>query len=239
MAHLSSLLSLLQLADSAFPTGAFAHSYGLESLAQESWLGLTQEATVSQREEALEWLVHARLTSELARTDLPLLLNAHALSARAALPALLDLEALAQATRPVREWRQAGARAGRRLLATVIDFVPTELLLGLLHRTEGIESGPQLPLAFGASAQALDCVAHEAGQAYAFNAMNGQLAAAVRLGILGQRGVQRILHGLKPAVLDAVRLAATIPPDALGGSLPLLEIAGMRHEYARERLFSS
>ncbi|HWE60562.1 MAG TPA: urease accessory UreF family protein [Chloroflexota bacterium] len=236
---MSALLDLLQLADSAFPTGAFAHSYGLESLVQEGMLGRMLDGVPQGAEEALADLLHARLALEIGCTDLPLLLHAHTLAAQSDSRALLQAQQLAQAARPVVEWRLAGARTGRSLLATVVEYLPDPLLLHLLDQAAGTSAGIQLPIAFGAAAGCLGCPADQSAQAYAFSAAAGQLAAAVRLGLIGQRAVQRILHRLKPALLSAVTSAAAVPLTAIGGSLPLLEIAGMRHECAEERLFAS
>jgi len=230
------LLDVLQLADSAFPTGAFAHSFGLESLVQEGWL-LALSAGLG--EPALDRLLRARLAIELAGTDLPLLLAAHALAERQEVRGLLDLDALAAATRPVGEWRLGSARIGERLLLTVADFSPTPLLDALASAVVAAGIGLQAPVAFGIAGAALNCGAEPAAQAYSATFISGQLAAAVRLGIIGQRAAQRLYHGLKGAILDAVRASANISLDDLGGSLPLLELAGMCHEHADGRLFAS
>lgn len=233
------LLDLLQIADSAFPTGAFSHSWGLEGVAQAGLAGLGYEQRRDGHEAALHDLLQARIACELARTDLPLLLAANRAGIDASLDALLALDAIAVAARAVREWREASARTGRRLLAAVQDFAPHAILGSLLAGSVGEPPGPQLPIAFGLAAQRLDCDAHAAATAYAANATLGQLAAAVRLGLTGQRAVQHIYHQLKPAIESAIEYAASVSLDEVGGGMPLLEIAGMRHEGADERLFAS
>ncbi len=235
---MTNILNLLHLADSAFPIGAHAHSYGLETLVAEGMVTDTAR---------LRDVLRAHLSVVLARTDLVALRWAYDLAAARDLDGLRGLDAELSALKPVREWREGSIGAGRRLLATARGFLDTSQRHG---DTEGVLDdmavlagdgliGPHHALAYGVVGQALGIKVDDLAQAHAFGTVAAAVSAAVRLIPLGQSAAQATLHALKDDVADAAYISATHPRDRMGGGLPLVEIAGMRHEYAPARLFIS
>lgn len=209
------LLDLLQVVDRSFPTGAFVHSGGLE------WL-VTQEAF------DLEATLRLKLREQLARLELVFVLQSYTVP-----PEQLDEEYHARLM--AREAREASALVGRRLLVNAC---------GLFHDANleafaASASHAHQPVAFGLVARALDLSPEFAGLAYAFQALRGQVSAAQRLIRLGQTAAQQLLHGLKPAMEEAVAVASATPLASAGGFCPVLEVAAMAHERQAVRLFVS
>ena len=105
------LLFFLQSSDTLFPTGAYAHSLGMEEMIRDG--AVTNEATL------LEFL-QQHILPATQHLDLPLVAWAHRAAAADDRSALRDTDILAGALRPARELRAASLQIGRRRLAMLI-----------------------------------------------------------------------------------------------------------------------
>jgi len=205
-------LDVLHVLDSAFPTGAYAHAAGLESLQPRD----------------LQTALELRLEESIARLDLVVLLHAYA-------DELIALDELLHASLLVREPREASSAVGTSLLRSVCDVIPDARLAEFLARGKH----HHLAVTFGAVACALDLEPELAAQAYAFSSVRGLVSAAQRLGWIGQRLAQRMLHDLKPACVAAAAQASRVRLEDAGAFAPLWDLASMRHEHAAIRMFAS
>jgi urease accessory protein len=212
------LLDLLQLADSSFPSGSYAHSFGLE------WL---------DRQGPLDWqeLLRLRLFDGLARLELPLLRAAYQASC---LAELQEFDGLADVLMPVRELRQASRSIGHSLLRAAAKLRPGGLPGHAL--TGGVE---HQAVVFGALLSAWSLPLADGLSVYAWQGLRQQLAAGQRLGRIGQSAVQGLLHDCKPWVGRAVEQSLRVPLEEAGAFAPWLDLAGMRHEQQFDRLFLS
>jgi urease accessory protein len=208
-------LDLLHMADSSFPTGAYAHSSGLETLAPS---GVDE----------LEHVLALRLTETLGRFELVFVLHAYA-------GLLVELDEQLHAMFFPREAREASSLIGTSLLRNACDVLVDARLSDFL--TLGLYR--HLPIAFGAVAAACTAPPELAARTYAFQHLRSLVSAAQRLGHLGQRDAQRVLHRLKPAVRQAATTATSLTPDTAGAFSPAWDIAAMRHEHERVRMFAS
>jgi len=205
-------LDALHVLDSAFPTGAYVHASGLESLEPRD----------------LKTVLELRLEESIGRLDLVFLLHAYSGD-------LAVLDELLHASLLMREPREASSAVGTSMLRSVCDILPDQRLAGFL----ACETPHHQAVVFGAVACALDMDPRLAAQAYAFTSMRALVWAAQRLGWIGQRLAHRMLHELKPSCVAAARQAEQIPLNEAGAFAPLWDLASMRHEHAPARMFAS
>jgi urease accessory protein len=164
----------------------------------------------------------------LARLDLVFVDHAYRVD-------LLELDRRYHVMQLVREPREASAAIGTSLLRSATDVLPDARVGQFLRDGRHHHH----PVAYGAIACALEMPPELAMQAYALGSARGQVSASQRLGWIGQREAQHLLHRLKPSLLAAVVEAASLHLDEAGAFVPVWDIAAMAHERADARLFAS
>lgn len=227
---MTALLRLLQLADSGFPTGGYAFSHGLEGLHA---MGLvTDEVDVYD-------FVRTHIEETLAQQDLPAGCHTHRLAAANDLERLIDLDRQLSALKPVPAFRIASIRIGRQTLESALPLYPAPFALAYHDAVRRGAAPVHHAVAFAIVTHAAGIDATSAISAFGAAALNGYVAAAVRLGIIGQGAAQRIISRLEPALASALHTAGTLAIDDLGGYTPLIDIAGMRQPSLPTRMFAS
>lgn len=214
----TALLRLLIWLSPAFPTGAFAHSHGLE------WA--VDSGDIHDRATAQAWL-DALLRHGDLRSDAILLRHAHRAAARGDAPALADIATLAEATALGRERREETLSQGTAFAAAARAWGDLALPSGRIA----------LPIALATAAAAHGIGEHATCAGFLHAALASLTSAAVRLIPLGQTDGLRILAGLEPAILATAHDTATATLDDLGGACLRADLASLRHETQRTRLF--
>jgi urease accessory protein len=218
------LWRLLQTTDSLFPTGAFAHSGGLEGLAIEGVLKTADDA-----ESGIEEL----LRHSFARIDLPACGLAHRSSLSGEVATLVEIDDRVDSLKAPREAREASRSLGRRRLRVVSALEKYRRLV-----EENRAPGHQAVVT--GMHGALDGNSREETLlAFAYGTAAGLVASAMKLLPLGQTRAQALLSRLGESMAQTVQAADELSLDKMGAFLPLLDIAAMRHEVAATRLFIS
>jgi urease accessory protein len=214
---------LLQLSDSALPTGGFAHSGGLEAAAQQGEVRTAGDLRRFLRD-ALWQTGHCAL---------PLASAAHADPA-----ALPHLDARADAFLVSRVANRASRTQGRAFVDTCARIFPAEVA----RVREGARAAGLLlhyaPVA-GAVLRALAVERTHAQQLLLSLGLRGSLVAAVRLGVVGTHEAQRMQHELAPAMDEVLAACADLTEEDLAQTAPLADLFGSTHDRLYSRLFQS
>ena len=236
-------LPLAQLCDSALPTGAFSHSFGLETY--------ICEGVVDGEASFVSWL-RALVSTQLTFSEgLGLRLAFEAVAADD-WEAIAHLDALLVAQAVPLQVRRAGVTMGRRMLT--IAHLALEGTNGgrLLSRyaalvdtgnagdtggSGGCRSHPAIVLAI--AGYALEAPAAAVTAAYLQSSVISLTQNAVRAIPLGQDAGQRAIASVRGDVRAAVRRIGGLDEMDLGAAAPGIEISQMRHERQRARMFMS
>lgn len=220
------LLASLQNADSFFPSGGVAFSWGLETLIAD---GRVRGA------EQMEACVEGQLRNRWAVCDRVALVAA----ARAAadMQRLQRIDSELEAMTLAQELREGSKRAGASLL-TVHERLGTPGAGQYRAAVRAARAHGHLPLVQGLlwRGAGLSETAVQAVSAHIFCV--GILGAALRLGSIGHIQGQEVLQRMRP-VIAALLDSPAAPLEEISTCAPETEIAAMRHQVQSTRLFAN
>ena len=237
----------LQLADSAFPTGGFAHSAGLEAAVQ------TGETVGSA---GLARFVRASLW-QVGLGALPFVTAGHAGAVGAGagegadenVDAAVALDAACDAFLLSAVQNRASRTQGRALVSTCARIFTDDPSSGPSSRPSPVAAldlavkerriVAHLAPLFGATAARLGASRAETQELTLHLALRSVLSAAVRLGVVGPHEAQR-LHHAHAGPLDQVLAACSeLGPAEVAQPAPHFELIGSLHDRLYSRLFQS
>ncbi len=219
---------LLHLCDSGFPTGGYAHSYGLEEIVRQGHV---------DDEASLLAFLQQRIQPTLCHTDLPIVRLAHCAAVADEPEELLELDALAGALRLSLEARDASRRIGCRRLAILRKLYDNPHLNYLAQAIDSGAAAGHHAVVFGCACYQLPL--RETLCGYYYQTMAGYSTAALKLIRIGQEGVHRVIAQTLSNLTETIEQSIAIDRDSIGWFDPHLDLASMLHEIANERLFIS
>ncbi|MER5425331.1 urease accessory protein UreF [Streptosporangium roseum] len=228
--NLASLLAQLQLTDSAFPSGLYTLSHGLEGYIQSGLAGPAD----------LPGLLADLLRHAVGPGDATALVLAHRAATEGDWDRLVAADRRLHAVKLNRELRSAATRTGRQVLDTAgrVFGGPAVGKLAELVRAGATPGNHAVVVGTVHAGLGVPERQAVAGDLFAF--ASSWTAAAVRMGRVDFRQAQAILYGAHPDIARAaaIALAARSPYD-IHASVPLADIVSAAHERAEARLFTT
>jgi len=213
------LLRLLQLTDTAFPTGAFAHSFGLETYVGRGMINTA-----------------ATLETFIANTLLHAVAPSDGVACLAAARAGADWEDLVQrldhrltAIKTVSEFREASRTLGTRFLRTATQLFSLPRASSYLAAIDAKHLPGHMSLAYGLICHDLELPLPHALAAWFRHYCASLVSVGVRLIPLGQTEGQALLAQLGTTMLKAVERTLAQASDDMTSFAPGQELAGIIH----------
>ena len=225
----ASLVAAFQLADSFFPSGMVTFSHGLEA-----FLSLEPTSNVD-----IARLLNDYLTGKIATCDLVAYAHAHRATEANDLPRLQEIDAFLTAALLPQELRQASARSGRALLDTLHPSIDASIFQQFREAVRRGDTDGNAPVCLGLLCSVWRISLRAGALLHLYSFSVSFLSAALRLGRLGHREVQRILSALRPHFPPLVDAALACDLGEISAFTPLADIRAMQHAYLPVRLFSS
>lgn len=223
-------LTLMQLADSFFPSGSFTLSHGLEALAQEVQL---------KSDKDLETFLRLLLLNKIGPTDVVALIHAYRGSSQENLAAVREADKQLFAQTLIEKSREMGRKSGRALLMVASQTWTHEQLQTLEKEAANGSIYALHPVIFAVVAQVAGLNQQDTVLAFLHSFIAALLGAAIRLNIIGHLQSQKILRHLASDIEETYLLATRLKLEQMWSCTPTIDLAQMAHQKLSLRLFAN
>jgi urease accessory protein len=222
-------ISILQLSDSFCPTGMYTTSNGLETLFYSKKIKNANE---------LRDLIKVYVQHQIGPADCTALGNAFDYADKSDLSKLLEVDQMIYSMKLVKEIRDASTRSGTQLLRCLTSFITDNKLMNEYQQAikEGQASGVYSTVMAVAS-NALKIPKQKSAIMMLYTFSVSIVGAALRLGMLQHFEGQRIIHELKPTILDTMIKNIDRPLISMWQFAPEIDIIQISHEKLDSKMF--
>lgn len=223
-------LRLFQFCDSQFPTGAFSHSFGLETY--------IQRGTVHDEASFLEWL-KLFLSEQLTYSDgLAMRLVYEALTSNNK-EKVLELDRLLYVQNIPRETRTGSKQMGTRMVKLAEELYDSEWIQWYFNQYKDKKAKLHPAICFTMLGHYLGIDIEMIIDYYLYQNVSALTQNAVRAIPLGQTAGQRVVTHMIPYMKQTRDHIFTLNESEFGITAPGLEINQMEHEKVNVRIFIS
>lgn len=220
-------LSMMQLSDSFFPTGMYTMSNGLETLFYQNKVRDAKQ---------LQILIESCIRMQVGVADCVALGNAIDAANASNIRSIIEIDQTLYAMKLVKEIREASVRSGLQLLNCVNAFTKNSLLNRYRKAIINGKASGIYPVALGIASNIAGISKHNAALILLYSFSVSFVGAALRLGIIDHNQGQKIIHALKPTIVETAK-NVNKPLKAMWQFFPVLDIAQMMHERIENKMF--
>ncbi|MBG9473912.1 urease accessory protein UreF [Priestia megaterium] len=226
----NSLLSLIQLCDSNFPSGAFSHSFGFETYIQRNQIYNTETF-----QEALRTYLDVQLTY----TDGLACRLAYEYAAHDQFNEIMRVDHELYALALSKETREGTRRVGQRMLKLCLELFQGSYLEKYMSEVKAKKAYGHPAVVFALASLQLNITKEDAILSHLYASISSLIQNAVRGIPIGQTDGQKTLVLFQPLLQHALQHISQADQEEFGAVTPGLEIAQMQHEQLHVRLFMS
>lgn len=222
-------ISMLQLSDSFFPTGMYTTSNGLEALFYQKRIKNADE---------LRDLIKVYVEHQIGPADCAALGNSYVHTKKSDLQKLIEVDQTIFAMKLVQEVRNASTRSGTQLLRCLGSFITdNEVLKGYQEAIKNGQATGAYPVALAVASSIFGIPKKKAGLMMLYGFSVSVVGAALRLGMVQHFDGQRVIHELKPVILETVKKNIDRPLTSMWQFAPEVDIIQISHELMSSKMF--
>ncbi|CAH0181764.1 urease accessory protein UreF [Priestia megaterium] len=226
----NSSLSLIQLCDSNFPSGAFSHSFGFETYIQRDQIYNTETF-----QEALRTYLDVQLTY----TDGLACRLAYEYANHDQFTEIMRVDHELYALALSKETREGTRRVGQRMLKLCLELFQGSYLEKYMSEVKAKKAYGHPAVVFALASLQLNITKEDAILSHLYASISSLIQNAVRGIPIGQTDGQKTLILFQPLLQHALQHILQADQEEFGAVTPGLEIAQMQHEQLHVRLFMS
>jgi len=224
----TSELTLLQLSDSFFPSGLYTMSNGLETLFDEK--------RVLSEGDVYDFL-DVVLEQQLGPADSVALSNAYDCAMDGDISGIIQCDDVLYSMKLVQESRAASCRAGSQMIKCISALSSSNLLESYSEKISKNESPGTHPVVAGVCSFVMGVKKGQARQMMMYGFCVSVTGAALRLGMIDHIQSQKILHKIKPKILQTLEKFANAKINDCWQFSPNYDLIQMTHEKKFSKMF--
>ena len=222
-------ISIMQLADSFFPTGLYTTSNGLEYLFHQKEIKNSND---------LFNLIKTFITQQIGPTDCVALGNAYDFIQNDELSKIIQVDNQIHCMKLVEEIRIASSRTGSQLIKCACSFLKENKILNDYRDSiNNNESPGSYPVAFSLVCNALRISKKKAALIMLYGFATSIIGSALRLGLIQHLESQEIIHLLKETISNSVEINVNKPLSDMWQFAPQTDIIQIAHENMDSKMF--